>query len=318
MTGPKSSSTKKPSIRRIPITKQLPVVIVHSAKEDKENGDGQPQKKTRIETGMEKEEEKEIHVQAALISHTANLKGEDKHPTSIPIPVFETIDISSDPWYSKIQKQRYAKRRSDIEEIDVYKPFPSYDHMRDKYTMDEEDAAWIEKTEWEPDFKISYDDFEVLIGALEIDSRKIVMSFAAFCAKFPDWNRGTLDLVYDYWLDKRTALCLRFPKASLIPTIPRIGDENDIEEDPYVAFRKRESVGLELIEGRRRSTRIAQNSSNASGNRNSINSQSSACRQSISRTPARREISSQMPARREINSQPSVRLKINNQPSAQE
>jgi len=268
MTGPKSSSTKKTLVRRISTTKQLPIVIVDSTKVKEENGDGL---KIKREPGTEKEEN-EIYVQAALISRIANLKSEEKlPPKSIPVPMVETIDINSAPWYSKIQKQRYANGRSEIEEIDMSKPFPSYDHMRDKYTMDEEDAKWIQKTGWKPGFKVSYDDFEAFIEALEIDSRKIVMSFAAFCAKFPDWNQGTLDLIYDYWLDKRTALCLRFPKASLIPTIPRVDDESDIEEDPYVAFRPREIRGtiIDPVGGRRRSSRIAHNSSQASGNRNS-------------------------------------------------
>lgn len=71
------------------------------------------------------------------------------------------------------------------------------------YDLDEEDAQWLEKVQ-QKQIVITPGEFEVIIEMLENNSRKTIISFAASCHKLPQMDTRKLDLVYDYWLDKRT------------------------------------------------------------------------------------------------------------------
>ncbi|CAD5212420.1 unnamed protein product [Bursaphelenchus okinawaensis] len=246
--GPPATVTKKGgrSLRNLNPRKAIRVVITNS--QNKENGQSSITcYSTRVTTGMEKDEEKELHLQVAMQTQKASLGGTLKNASAIPIPKVQNVDQTE---YSRFRPVR-PRIRNDEKWI---KAVSSTDYCMNSetYEMDEEDSEWLERMRTDNSYRLSDDEFENLMTTIENNSRKKVISMAAMFVKQPSVSREIITLIYDYWLDKRLRLCkTSFPSASLIPVVPTEGDYED--KNPYVAFRKRET------DIRRRSTRLAFN-----------------------------------------------------------
>lgn len=232
------------SLRNLNPRKALRVIITNS--QNKENGQGSvTYSSSRVQTGMEKDEEKELHLQVAIQTQKASLNGTLKNASAIPIP---RVDIVDQTEYHRHRHKR-IRIRHDQKWIKAVEKF-HYSMQADSYEIDEEDFDWIKQQETESQLPVSIDEFEAIISMLEIASTKSVVSMAAIFIKLPQMDRKFLSIVYDYWLEKRLRFCQStFPNASLIPTIPSEPDFED--KNPYVAFRKRD------VDIRRRSVRLA-------------------------------------------------------------
>ncbi|CAD5216746.1 unnamed protein product [Bursaphelenchus xylophilus] len=243
--GPPALIPKKGgrSLRNLNPRKALRVVITNS--HNKENGQSPITcYSTRVTTGMEKDEEKELHLQVAMQTQKASLGGTLRNASAIPTPKVQNLDFGGYSVHRFVRK----RIRNDLKWIKAVSD-EDYCMNSETYEMDEEDQEWLEQQR-KDQYRISDEDFEETIGIMENNSRKTVISLAAMFVKQPNLSRELVTLIYDYWLNKRLKLCeTTFPSASLVPMVPSEGDYED--KNPYVAFRKREG------DIRRRSSRLA-------------------------------------------------------------
>ncbi|KAI6197094.1 Enhancer of polycomb-like protein 1-like isoform X2 [Aphelenchoides besseyi] len=251
------ASNNKNRNMKINAKKQLPVYVTRST-QNKENGEVLvPTSVGKLSAGVEKAEEKEFHLQVAMVSQHAFLKGGQADSISIPIPRVEVIDDKVEANRIALMKERVrrrpAKRKAEIDdEDDSIASVSDFGVREDAYELDEEDDRWLKQMNVEK-MPIKPDEFEHILEMLENNSRKLVLSLPCAWAKLPNVDRSKVELVYDYWIDKRTRLCKIFPFGSLIPIVPSELNYNDKTPYAYVAFQKREP------DIRRRSVRIAIN-----------------------------------------------------------
>jgi len=157
-----------------------------------------------IPTGMEKNEEKELHLIKAMDGGQ-------------PIPVPEVEPAAYNLTNYLMPKQ-----------LIKYHPFP-LDEDGPDYDADSEDELFLKKQSG--GIHIDIDQFEKMIGIFENSSTRKVLTQDEAKRLFPDDIIVAL-CVYEYWLYKRLRL-----KHPLIPTIPT--EDRLTKNTAYVAFRKR-------------------------------------------------------------------------------
>ncbi|KII69606.1 Enhancer of polycomb 1 [Thelohanellus kitauei] len=160
----------------------------------------------QMPTGMEKEEESEQHLKAAM--HAQSVYGGTR---DLVIPFPEVFELS-------------PPRCLD------YNEFPS------KYDMDSEDEQWLQ-TFVNLGEKLDSRVFEKIIEKLEwlhkfqsndLKTNKIESIF--------NISQRVAQAIFDYWREKRKSLPLNY---SLVPEVKVEQAEGTNSHDPYVAFRKR-------------------------------------------------------------------------------
>ncbi|KAI6198278.1 ERCC4 domain-containing protein [Aphelenchoides fujianensis] len=244
--GESASKGRAPKITSI--KRQIPIFVTRST-QNKENGEVPlPPKRSRFNTGVDKAEEKEFHLQKAIQSQKASLTGEDLATIAIPIPRVTILDEEAECSRIALLKERVQRRLSGKrKKADADRPASGEQcaQREDEYDLDEEDAQWLQQQTTSEKHRVTPEEFETIMETLENNSRRTVLTPGQACYKLPQFERGQVIGVYDYWLNKRIRLCKILPSGSLIP---QFGLD---EHNPYVAFMKREQPG----ERRRRSVR---------------------------------------------------------------
>ncbi|EXJ85399.1 hypothetical protein A1O1_05763 [Capronia coronata CBS 617.96] len=197
-----------------------------------------------IETGVEKAEESEYHLQQAIKAAEANKADTKPKDAYIPTPPTVASDIQYDVLYPKgfQQPATYIRFSATVEDCSGV-----------AYCMDEEDeAAWKSMNSNLPPGQppCTEDQFEEVMNFFE-ETAQAKQPFAAvdnppvlpleelqeqFDEDTPAHVRILSQYVYDHWKTRRTATGNR-------PLAPRLkfetGQESD-DSDPYVCFRRRE------------------------------------------------------------------------------
>ncbi|RDW89381.1 enhancer of polycomb-like protein [Coleophoma cylindrospora] len=192
----------------------------------------------KVETGVEKSEESEIHLQAALAG-----TGGDKETEEIPAPpAQESSDFDYDALYSSVYEKpaTYIRFSQTVEECTGC-----------QYDMTTEDDAFLKayNQKKSPNTHLSEDDFEKIMESYE-DTAQIQAPFASvdqtqisfdtmrnslskqLDSKFQMYAKD----IYDHWKARRQDTANRPLQPSLkFETQP---DHDD--GDPYVCFRRRE------------------------------------------------------------------------------
>ncbi|XP_052804773.1 enhancer of polycomb homolog 1-like [Mya arenaria] len=173
----------------------------------------------QMPTGMEKEEETELHLQKALCAQQAYGTSEG---LNIPIPDVDDTAERCDGLYKTDFKQ--PKQFIHVQAIGMDQEIPDYD-------MDSEDENWL--NEQAKKMEITPLKFEEMMDRLEKGSgQQVVTLREAKCLLKEDDD--LIIAVYDYWLNKR--LRTQYPLILSVKTEKRDGSTSN---NPYVAFRRR-------------------------------------------------------------------------------
>ncbi|KAJ5669269.1 Enhancer of polycomb-like protein 1 [Penicillium macrosclerotiorum] len=203
----------------------------------------------QIETGVEKAEESEIHLQAAITA-AAQGKDNDAH-----IPTRETIlsDIPYAQLYPPLfsQPATYIRFSSTVE-----------DCCGCPYNMTEEDDVFLKSFNQKRDAsnQCSEDDFEATMNFFEetaqakqpfaaVDSPP-VLSFAdmaeAMDAAVEDCVKRFAKDIYEHWQSRRMVT----ENRSLEPSLKFETGQDTDDSDPFVCFRRREVRQIRKTRGR--------------------------------------------------------------------
>ncbi|KAF2861868.1 hypothetical protein K470DRAFT_192826, partial [Piedraia hortae CBS 480.64] len=222
-----------------------------------QNGEEESQPQTTVETGVEKAEEIEFHLQAVINASKAAKQ------SYIPTPdATKAKGIDYDELYPKVFKPPASNIRfsSTVE-----------DCMSSLYCVDDEDVAFIARLRSGKDFEghdrhdqlgpCSEDVFEEAINFFEQTSAHLqpfanvdnapILSFGEMeqsAANEDDLSTDAyrwLSLIYPYWVSRKGS-------RPLMPTIKaRMIDGTDMDDaDPYVCFRRREVRQTRKTRGR--------------------------------------------------------------------
>ncbi|KAF7174905.1 hypothetical protein CNMCM7691_005373 [Aspergillus felis] len=203
----------------------------------------------QVETGVEKAEESEFHLQAA-ISATAQGKVNEAH---IPTPETVLSNLRYDELYPPIfsQPATYIRFSSTVE-----------DCCGCPYNMTEEDDVFLKilNEKREPSNRITEDQFEEVMYFFE-ETAQTKQPFAAVdsppvlsFADMQDSTDATVEEsvkrfakdIYEHWKLRRIATGNR----PLLPSLKfETGQETD-DTDPYVCFRRREVRQIRKTRGR--------------------------------------------------------------------
>ncbi|KAI5783735.1 enhancer of polycomb-like-domain-containing protein [Pyronema domesticum] len=201
----------------------------------------------QIETGVERQEEIEHHLQAAISAHQAAAVG-SKESKKVFIPTPNTTELSAEQ-YAKLYPKKFQQPFSYIRSSATVE-----DCCGTSYCMSEEDDKYLAElnaAQAKANLPtITEDEFESLIELYEnqikemqpyltLDVNNIIgydELAASFIADMNDNVRSVSRPIYDYW---RGHKIVRTGK-SIIPCLKfEQGNEKD-EGDPYVCFRRRE------------------------------------------------------------------------------
>ncbi|KAJ2006312.1 Enhancer of polycomb-like protein 1 [Coemansia thaxteri] len=195
-----------------------------------------------IETGVEKDEEAEHHLQAAISATHAAATGEaPAKQVYIPTPDASKVIGAYDELYLK----NFSCPTSLIRSSETVE-----ESCAPQYCMDDDDAAWLGEANAQRaaagQAAISEDQFEVAMDQLEAVTRDMVFQRAAdmptaeFLAAHAQerdrgFGRAGVDAVFEHWKQRRIAGGFKAVVAGL-----QMEDTSRTEMDPYVCFRRRE------------------------------------------------------------------------------
>ncbi|KAL4967315.1 enhancer of polycomb-like protein 1 [Aspergillus stella-maris] len=225
----------------------IPIISEHeidALEEEIQNGLQQ------IETGVEKAEESEVHLQAAINATAAGKVVNDAH---IPTPDCVISNLQYDELYPPVfsQPATYIRFSSTVE-----------DCCGCPYDMTEQDDVFLKimNEKRDPADRCSEDHFEEVMNFFEETARlkqpfaavdsPPVLSFAemqeSMDATVEEVVRRFAADVYEHWKGLRT----KNGNQSLFPNLKfETGQEND-DVDPYVCFRRREVRQIRKTRGR--------------------------------------------------------------------
>ncbi|KAL4793486.1 enhancer of polycomb-like-domain-containing protein [Aspergillus venezuelensis] len=225
----------------------IPIISEHeidALEEEIQNGLQQ------IETGVEKAEESEVHLQAAINATAAGKVVNDAH---IPTPDCVISNLQYDELYPPVfsQPATYIRFSSTVE-----------DSCGCPYDMTEQDDVFLKimNEKRDPADRCSEDHFEEVMNFFEETARlkqpfaavdsPPVLSFAemqeSMDATVEEVVRRFAADVYEHWKGLRT----KNGNQSLFPNLKfETGQEND-DVDPYVCFRRREVRQIRKTRGR--------------------------------------------------------------------
>ncbi|KAJ2862460.1 Enhancer of polycomb-like protein 1 [Coemansia aciculifera] len=225
--------------RKVDLKRPLPVFRAADL-EDLEDDDNRHV--DAIETGVEKEEEAEHHLQAAISSTHAAASGEaPSKQVYIPTPDASKVIDAYDELYLKNFTCPTSLIRSSETVEECCAPL---------YCMDDEDAEWLaafnarrakadQPAMSEDQFELGMDQLETLTRDMvflrpeDFPSAEYLASHAA--DRDRPFARATVDQVFEHWKQRRI-------DSSYKPVIPALQyeDTSKTEIDPYVCFRRRE------------------------------------------------------------------------------
>ncbi|KAG0173931.1 Enhancer of polycomb-like protein 1 [Apophysomyces sp. BC1015] len=197
----------------------------------------------QIETGVEKEEEEEHDLQAAISAAQAAVTTGAKVESYIPTPDASCV-ISLDHYHG-IYKKKFKEPSTLIRFSSTVE-----DVVGCPYVIDEEDEDFLNVHNSSKDPRMEVDEFEAVMWQFEsITNQQLphlnldpsqIPSYADFFTMVPSnsylCSLSNLEPIYAYWVTRRRK---RGGKC-VIPT-PKYEDLLKGEIDPYVCFRRRET-----------------------------------------------------------------------------
>ncbi|KAJ9627207.1 Enhancer of polycomb-like protein 1 [Taxawa tesnikishii (nom. ined.)] len=208
----------------------------------------------RLETGVEKAEETEHHLQAVISASAAAAVGGKVAQIYIPTPETKSSSIKYEELYPKRFKEpaTYIRFSSTVE-----------DCIGPPYDMDEEDDAFLatlNEGKSQTNGKCSEDLFEEVMSFFEetsaarqpfaaVDNPPVV-TFEEMESSYDDTisaeGRKWAKDIYEHWHARR----VKHANRSLMPNLKfETGQETD-DSDPYVCFRRREVRQARKTRGR--------------------------------------------------------------------
>ncbi|XP_049864670.1 enhancer of polycomb homolog 1 [Schistocerca gregaria] len=166
----------------------------------------------QMPSGMEKEEEREHHLQRAICS-------------GLIIPTPEVHDIGDEEIYNELYPANFEMPRQLIRMQPI-----AMEQDVIEYDMDSDDEIWLKRTS---KLDLTPVKFEEMMDKLEKACGRTVLS-AAEAKRLLKEDEDLAIAVYDYWLNKR--LKLQQPLIPNVKTEHRLGS---LPNNPYVAFRRR-------------------------------------------------------------------------------
>ncbi|KAF2756083.1 hypothetical protein EJ05DRAFT_89392 [Pseudovirgaria hyperparasitica] len=206
----------------------------------------------RVETGVEKAEETEHHLQAVISASAAAAVGGKVAQLYIPTPDVVQNEKQYDKLYPKAFKQpaTYIRTSSTVE-----------DGTGCPYTADHSDFVFLKVANQRNEkLKCTVDEFEILMNSFEETaaskqpyaavSNAPVLSYddveAAMSDEVPEEARTFAKVVYEHWKSRRVANGNR----SLSPSLKFETNVETDDADPYVCFRRREVRQTRKTRGR--------------------------------------------------------------------
>lgn len=174
-------------------------------------------------TGMEKEEETELHLQKVL---SARLHNDQEDGVVIPIPEMDMVEERYNKFYRSRGSFKPPKQYIHVQPFGIEQDIPEYD-------MDSEDESWLMWQIKHLKMEVTSKKFESMMDRLEKASGQTVVSLsdAKALLKVDD---ELIIAVYDYWLNKRLK-----EQRALIPQVKMEKRDGSSGNNPYVAFRRR-------------------------------------------------------------------------------
>ncbi|KAI8148864.1 enhancer of polycomb-like-domain-containing protein [Fennellomyces sp. T-0311] len=192
----------------------------------------------QIETGVEKEEEEEHDLQAAISAAHAAVTTGAKVESYIPTP--DASHTISSKEYHKTYKRHYKEPSTLIRYSSTVE-----DAIGCPYVMDEDDEAFLKQYNAAAPEHLSEDEFEKIMWQyesttdqhwphLDLDPSQIP-SLGALQHYLPEKFKAN-ESVYQHWKDRRQ-------KSKGKDIIPQLRSEDTLKGDidPYVCFRRRET-----------------------------------------------------------------------------
>eukprot|EP01135_Chromosphaera_perkinsii_P005649 Nk52_evm20s356 gene=Nk52_evmTU20s356 len=193
-----------------------------------------------LPTGMEKEEEEEHHIQAAISAQ--QVYGAISQHTVIPTPDAQLCMAHFEKLYKKdyVQPKQYSRIQDRFSELTP----PGYD-------MDEEDLKWLEehirtssstdntiRTRHSNPLDAEIIRFETILDRFEKGSMgKVLVTESEAKRSCMQYDDAVFNAYFDYWRNKRA----KNDNEPLIPSfkLENKGNPQASASDPYVAFRRR-------------------------------------------------------------------------------
>ncbi|RCH80253.1 Enhancer of polycomb-like protein 1, partial [Rhizopus azygosporus] len=198
----------------------------------------------QIETGVEKEEEEEHDLQAAISAAQAAVTTGVTIEKYIPTP--DASRLISDNEYNALYKKKYKESTTLIKFSSTVE-----DCIGCPYVMDEEDDAFLQSYNKQyPGEPLSEDTFESIMNECEsitnqnwphlyLDPEQ-TPDFKTFKEHVPDYSKlnscPSLPVVFEHWRKRR----LERRGKSIVPQL-KLEETVKNELDPYICFRRRET-----------------------------------------------------------------------------
>ncbi|GAB5586115.1 Enhancer of polycomb-like protein 1 [Umbelopsis nana] len=197
-----------------------------------------------IETGVDKDEEDEHDLQAAISAAQAAVTTGEAVQLYIPTPD-ASITINSDEYHA-LYKKPFNQPTSFIKYSTTVE-----DAVGCLYDMDEEDDTWLKSYNQQNHQKISEDQFEQVMWELESLANETMPFLSVDPSQMPPFDeleshfkkpsllplQSAAKHIYDHWKERR----LQSGGKPITPSLrfDETGIRNDT--DPYVCFRRRET-----------------------------------------------------------------------------
>ncbi|KAJ2797519.1 Enhancer of polycomb-like protein 1 [Coemansia guatemalensis] len=221
--------------RKVDSKRQLPV---YRATDLDDLDDDDNRQTDNIETGVEKDEEAEHHLQAAISATQAAASG-SAPAKQVYIPTPDASKVADG--YDKLYPKNFPCPTSLIRSSETVE-----ECCAPMYCMDDEDMEWLEAHNKSTDSKMSMDEFEQVMDQLETVSRDMVFlrtedipsvdHLAALAAdREKPFAQQAAEQVFTHWKRRREQREFKTVTAAL-----QMEDTSKTEIDPYVCFRRRE------------------------------------------------------------------------------
>ncbi|KAJ1934760.1 Enhancer of polycomb-like protein 1, partial [Kickxella alabastrina] len=216
--------------RKVDLKRSLPVYRA-SDLDDLEDDDNR--QVDAIETGVEKDEEAEHHLQAAISATLAAASG-SAPVKSVYIPTPDASQVTKE--YEALYARAFSCPHSLIRSSETVE-----ESCAPMYCADDEDMEWIKRVGMDVGvFEAAMDALEALTRDMiftcveDVPTLEYLLEYAA--ERDRPLGKKTTQAIYDYWRQRRAQNKFK----PIIPQLQRDDLAHKAEIDPFVCFRRRE------------------------------------------------------------------------------
>ncbi|CAG8450352.1 3621_t:CDS:10 [Gigaspora rosea] len=197
-----------------------------------------------VETGVEKEEEEEIHLVTALEKRQQGIEDGNGTSTGEGEPAIPCPD-------SDANKRHLFPPTWKMSHTFLKFSTPILECVGCLYNMDEDDEKWLCEYNSKSGNNLKDDDFEEIMEFFETQAKNKPHLLAK--RQLPSWEDCNAWLpdkllilandaknVYSYWKSKRHQRLIRYKTVAPLMFELKTADTKDEEDNPYVCFRRRE------------------------------------------------------------------------------